>query len=308
MPNANKRKLIDGPDFIQNVVDYLDSQSEFVNLNYRILNTVSGDFFLELTHKVVDIVSNEAGPYHSARLVIGSLTTRFIVFGNTLQTDRTECLLTHNFEGLREYLRLFTGEHRCCEGIPLEVYKLKSENVRYNVKDACQSFVPSACIRSRKCSWWFKVGRTKYFEGEAVKICVNCRKLQYYVKDRGNINKKSERSQRLSVSSHYPLSLLSPQSRSKRLGNIAKKRENQSRRIRKLKIRIKNLSIELNTEQSKEMHDAVHLISEQFRDDVEKVIGECKDESMRSQIRETWEQDRREKRDFYEAQLNNGKC
>jgi hypothetical protein len=104
--------------------------------------------------------------------------------------------------------------------------------------------------------------------------------------------------------SKRPLKFMSPNSQKKRKG-----RQGQERRdLKKLLKKMKGTDVELNEQQSVEMHKVGSIIQEHHSDELEKVFDEVSEfsDKKKTVLQQMWNLDINERKDFTADQIKNG--
>ena len=264
---------------------------------------------LEVTRCFPDIEDvAKGGPYYAARVVIEmSGKTTFQVSN---EPKWSSCLIDSGGlvvqEEVEAVINCFGAEYRMCLGISHEEFSELNEKIHINLKNRADKFHPFPRVTNTHCPTWFKIGRTT----NNAHRCPDCKELVRYMKKMDRKNRtlsKEELDERLTSSSNFRLSKLTPRSQGTRLKQSRRTRLELREKVEKLAVKVQNLTISLDETQSKEMEHVVNYICKNEVNTLETIISEGHDQGAEFSeiIRQTWQKDVDQKRQFFSDQITN---
>ncbi len=266
--------------------------------------------FIEITRLSADLKETQGGPMSFARVLIGpDGSSKFQVYGSEPETQGPL------FEDIDIHYQLDLVVDRLkpgwtlCGGISKDEYDNESQNIRYTPQ-CIERTHPFQSFHSKKCEKWFFCANSRQKRNAyEIPVCSNCSQFLRHIRQ---LNKKNdiseaEKQARLEPSSTYNWKFLSPTSKTTRLKNSSRKRTYDAAKIARLQKRVGQYQVTLEKEQNTDMMDIVKIINEKYQDEVNSLVEEAEEKSPESGkiIQEIWDQDTRDREDFYQDQYKN---
>ncbi len=190
-----------------------------------------------------------------------------------------------------------------CPGIT----QLQSEKVKCNTKKLRLWGEPFQRIDSVKCAAFHQPNNRKLHPLHPLyNCCFACKELFQAIKKhekKAARTSPTTRKKRLTASSHYPISKLSPVSQQARVKNVMLERKAALKRLKKIDLAWR---CNLDDQQSQELARIVDCIDAEHGDTLEQVLKESDPAGKGDYLRKVWEQDRNERVSFWRDQARNG--
>ena len=172
---------------------------------------------------------------------------------------------TDDLTVVRKYLENLSDSYVFCHGINEEEYKTVCTNIHYESNAVIKMVYPCISFASKNCSRWYKLrhkatAEEHRFVNEGTNRCPDCNKAFRYLR-RIQVQEVKKigtpRKRRIEISSTYPITLLSPSSKKRRLHSINRARKYSHAKVERLKKKLQKYTVTLNDEQSEELEDFV---------------------------------------------------
>ncbi len=271
--------------------------------------------YLEITWTVSDFDAEDPrgpGPYSGARIVVKNDGMPYFQANHGKKEDVSCVCDGENLDRVQMQMALekMAPSWHPCAGIPLAEYEAATRNVGYTPKGYIQETSPFNSIFSLKCNRWFQIQRPGSYKKSSndTYACHSCKDFLENVK---RLNKRNDvtdkqKDERLKPSSRYPVHLLSPDSRKKRIENTRIHRRCDAEKLARLRGRVKQYQISLEEEQNKEMVGIVGILNTKYKDEVDKLLNaDNVGLETRQVLQEIWEHDCKDRNLFYEDQAGN---
>ncbi len=283
-------------------------------LSYRIRLSEDNSSYLEICRKVA-CVSPDGVPYETSRVVTCAKGETYFQALNS--SPELHCNIFNNDGSVDEVhyktlLDRLSPKWHFCWGIPKDVYQNNAEYIRYTPKSYNERNYPFPAVCSVTCQKWFegpKKGKVQTLDNGPV-----CRECMTFLRNTKFSNKRNskvtakQKESRTDVSSHYPMGLLSPASRTKRMSATRFKRGTDKKKISALREKLAETTVMLEEEQNKEMNSIADIINRNYKDDLDKIFKEAekkKGTQSRELLEEIWQRDCSDRQKFYEDQSKN---
>ena len=305
-PKAKRRLIADDSQGTTIFGTIISGLKEDLTYNVR---TYEGTTCLEITRIEADIGINNGGPLTGAKITI--LDTGLAYFqAHNGPRDYIEGNVFEEQNLLDRILGMLgKGWHYCC-GIPMNIYKEHSQNVRYEPEHYNEETQPVHTVRADSCKRWFYVQRPKKNTFTGLLSCPGCNAFFKRVRclNKRNDIPISSKVARLDVSSKYQYKFLSPLSAKRRRSKVRTQRKINKQRICRLNAQLEKTKLSLEESQNAEMLDVVTIINQKYQDDLENIWAEAGEESSTETmdlLKEIWEKDTSDRNDFYLDQKKN---
>ncbi len=288
--------------------------NSITGLKYRI--TLCDDSsFLEVSRKVA-CLSPDGVPYETARVVTQANGQTYFQALNS--SKELECNIfcgdgSINEEEYKILLDRLSAKWYFCWGIPKEVYQEKTQHIRYTPKLYKEQQYPYPAVISANCGHWFegpKKGKVQTLDnGATCRECMTFLRRMKVVEKRNSAIPAKQIESRTEASSSYPIHLLSPKSRTKRMQTISTKRQTDKKTISSLRAKLAETTVLLEEEQNNEMENISRIINENYRKDLDSIFAEAekkKSGQSRELLEEIWQRDCIDRKTFYDDQSKNG--
>ena len=197
-----------------------------------------------------------------------------------------------------------------CPGIR-DYEKEFGESVRFQSKNLRVWTIPHQRHDSNQCLLWHKPSNVQLSADSPLhNCCTNCKALYHNlqaIKKRALSSSPSHKEKWTEPSSNRPLKYLSPASQVKKLARKGK----EVKRLQKAlsKFDETSLDMELRGDQGEEIQKLVAAIDENGQEELQAIYTEAEsvEQGAGDVLRETWERDVRERKEFFEDQLKNSK-
>lgn len=256
--------------------------------------------FLEVAMKAKSY-QPETGPLDAIRLIIDvSLHFRVYVYAELVEQGTLSS--AEDIDKLMVLQRMNDERFFVCTGV--KEYSLFKQSIGYDAKSVVHVALPNDTVRHVDC---IRMGQKTAMQKTS--LCKSCSSLKQHLtrQKRRHEESHSNHEEHKTASSKFPFDYLSPASKKARLTNI--KKENHALKV-KVK-RFRDVRLELNDDQSKEMAELVHTISnsEAGKIELEKIFNEAEEvgEGRGYSLKNIWEEDVSDIETFNKDQLTNSK-
>ena len=289
----------------------LISVAECIKVQYPRLQTrllTWGEFdshrCIEITRTHADIPGDRGGPITVAAVLVDDTgSAQFKVAGQVREKGNVLVDGSVDLVELKLYLESLRSSYVFCNGICPDEFKKICSGIRYSTSCLEELTNPFLRLASPKCLGWYPL-RFNASQNErrdillAVNRCTKCNEAYRVVRktNRKNVTAMQNpdiKLKRVQHDSHYPLSLLSPASKKKRLANQKTHKFKLNQQLEKHQERIREMTIELSEEQSDELGQFVSSLNAPQLQDVFKEIEDSGGEGVARTIREAFYADQK---------------
>ncbi len=292
---------------LNQVVEYLHDNKEFA---YKLL-VENEDTSLAVTHLHVDVGKYQCGPMSFAHVIIaGDGSIYFHVYGNKIVKQLSSMMGHDTAQEFGDVLQKLKPECTLCGGIPKHIYDEESVNVRTTPKCSERTH-PFHAYHATTCEQWFECKNPSRHNknNNDFFVCGKCSQFLSHVRElnkRNDITAEKKR-KRQDPSSRYNITLLSAASGRIRHRYASRKREYNTKKIKRLEKRVHDYKMTLEDEQNKELTSIVNIINDKYSEDINTILVEADKKSPETGkvIHDIWEQDTKDREDFVRDQCKN---
>ncbi len=247
------------PVFFTQVTEYVTSKGSY---NFRTLCDKSNGYHLEITKCQIDIDPENGGPCTVARIVIGQDGNAFFQVNNGKKLHEVNILTEEGDLSIKKLHSIYenlTDKWKMCGGIPKNDYDKMTANLSYTPKAYIFVERPRPTVYSKNCLEWFLTQRSNTYRNSRDEVvCRQCGKFraQLTKSNKANTLTDEQRKSREDASSHYPMNLLSAESRRIRL---------EKKKV-KSKIKVNKLKSQLRKAKKKEEEEKMEETEEEESD------------------------------------------
>lgn len=261
---------------------------------------------IEVTRVKVDILPDRGGPTTVAKVVLFNTgSAEFCVAGDIIETvtifspnQQSNAL---DFSQLEYVLSNLGDTFVFCAGILKSEFNSVCSAVRYQSKSFEEKTFPFPRLISKKCLKWYRLRyNANKAETEAVlkgdNRCTECNTAYRDARKchRSNVKNFSEtRKRRIEPTSHYPIGLLSPCSKKKRLDKLKLEKKKATSQLNRFTQKLEHLEVELSEEHSLELADFINNVQDTDLDGVLDDVDENADADAAHALREAFHADQK---------------
>ena len=294
---------------LEDVQSYLESC--YPSLERSVIKDDDGQTWTVVCCAKATIIGHGVGPIKPARVVFemcGSYAFQVLLKPVKIgEWQRQEPGISAELKEMLDSM-LANSEFLLCPGI--REYEKTFHVIRFESKNLRDWKTPFQRHDSSNCSLWHKPSNLKIGVTSPLFNCCSSCKLLYHdldvIKKRIESASPEHKEKWLDVSSNRPLKYLSPASRITRMTKSSQDRRNLRKSLFK---KDHPLDVSLDDEQHDEMSMLVAAIEEKGQEELEEVMKEAESsgESCSMALKEVWERDVKERKDFFGDQLQNSK-
>ncbi|XP_064405784.1 uncharacterized protein LOC135350866 isoform X2 [Halichondria panicea] len=227
-------------DWFEQMLELVKSNS---SIDHKILKDPSGSLkWLEISSTKCHI-DPQLGPIRAVRLVVSTTRTYKVdvLYPIPRSVERLKGLVTDDYESIINIIQE-SGGHVLCPGIQPEWYEEMYKANGYHRENVRTLQLPIKRYEATDCFLWHKPSNRYTKVGNKLfNVCNNCKREARCSQQNAtrNINIDQDiKDARMSASSNYPISRLTPKAQSERLKRL--KSENKSNRERLQQLRSKS--------------------------------------------------------------------
>jgi hypothetical protein len=247
--------------FLLKYANYIDVNYPWLQYGLHTYGKYHEHHSLDISRVKADILPSQGGPLSIAHVILlDNGVLKLTICGKDMLVTSIE-LGASGTGVLQTYLENLGESYVFCKGIAHDEYSSVCTNIPYVSKGVTKVEYPFPRYVSKKCQTWYKLRKNAtlaehQFVVDGTNRCSECNTSYRYLRklQKQEVNKLSNlRKKRTQVSSKYPISLLPPPEKKKRISNLKQARKNSEAKLQRLHKKMEGYTITVDDEQSSEL-------------------------------------------------------
>lgn len=258
---------------------------------------------LEISRKKADIPPERGGPSTVCFVRVHENGVGELVIAGEQDETFISCSPSDSplelSDELKKALEKLSDNFVFCSGLSESELKVTCPCIGHASKRYIKKSFPFERLSSTNCSKWFALSKfaSKKHKEEADlgdSVCPPCNKLYRQLRYESKQFKSpvlETKKRRTQTDSNYPISLLSPSSKSKRYSNLRAEKVRTNQKLQRLMKKVESYTLELNEDQSVELSDFLGNLKSEDVDDAFENVKQDSSADIATSLRAAFEAD-----------------